>query len=175
VVFVEIMGITECIHTVSQRELLAMLNAVYERIEAAVAQCPDMLIVKSLEQLFVGAVGLRGGISSAAQVAQALEFAFTLLGHVDEMLDQEEPVNIRLKTVVNTGGPITFGALASDLPTFELCGEVVMDTIEMLGHAETGMVQISPSVQPHVNNLKYTVRELKAGTHSFLAVEKLPI
>jgi hypothetical protein len=140
VVFVEIMGITECIHTVSQRELLAMLNSVYERIEGAVAQCPDMLPVKSLEQLFVGAVGLRGGISSGAQVSQALEFAFGLLGQVDEILDQEEPVNIRLKTVVNTGGPITFGPLAGNLPTFEVCRDVVTDTIAMLVDAETGMV-----------------------------------
>jgi PAS domain-containing protein len=145
-IFIEIIGIAECIPTVPPSELLRTLNSVYERIDATLATCPNMLVVKGLERLFVGAVGLIGAIPQDVQVSEAVGFAFSLREQIEEMLDPDEQASIRLKIVVNTGGPIVFGTLSREVPNFELWGPVVTETIAMLRAAETEFIQITPVV-----------------------------
>jgi hypothetical protein len=171
-IFIEIIGITECVHTVSQSDLLAKLNSLYERIDATIATYPDLLVVKSLERLFVAAAGLVSEISPEVQVSQAVGFAFALHDQIEEMLDHDEPASIRLKIVINTGGPIVFGTLSRDVPHFELWGTVVHDTIAMLKDAETELIQITPVVQQYLDPVHFTSKEKISGTNAFLVAER---
>jgi hypothetical protein len=127
--------------------------------------------VKNYEELLVGATGLLDDLAPAEQVNQALRFCFSVLDEADPMNGQFD-LNLRLKIVVNTGGPLVFDALSHLIPNFEIFGELVTDTQVLLMSAEVGSVGIGPSVQQHLDLAKYLPREGQSLSGPFLLVER---
>jgi PAS domain S-box-containing protein len=170
-IFLEIIGITECVHTSSQQELLASLNRVYESFETLAKEIPSFTMVKSYEELLVGATGLLEDLAPAEQIDQALTFCFSAMDQADSMNDQLD-LNLRLKVVINTGGPVMFGALSQLIPNFEIFGELVTDTQALLMNADVGTLRIGPGVRQHLDPANYVAREVQSPSGPYLIVER---
>jgi PAS domain S-box-containing protein len=170
-IFIEITGITECVHTLSQQELLTALNRVYERFEALEREFPSFMLIKGYEELFVGTTGLKGPLPVQQQVDQALTFSYSVLDQVDAMNEQFE-LNLRLKAAVNTGGPVEYGALSETIPNFEIFGDLVAETEILLLAADDGTLRIGSTVTQYINAMTYLARDI--GPPGFVLLKQPP-
>jgi class 3 adenylate cyclase len=168
-IFIEITGITECVHTLSQQELLSALNRVYERFEALASEVPSFMLIKGYEELFVGATGLKGQLPVQEQVDHALTFSYSVLDQVDAMNEQFE-LNLRLKAVVNTGGPVEYGPLSDTIPNFEIFGDLVAETESLLLAADDGTLRIGSTVSQYIDAKKYLAKEI--GASGFIVLKQ---
>jgi hypothetical protein len=85
-----------------------------------------------------------------------------LTDQIDVLLDILE-INLRLKTLVAIGGPVVYGTLATDVPNFEVFGEVVREARDALPDIDTGMIAITPAVLPMVDVSQYVIKEGPSG------------
>ncbi|OHT04478.1 hypothetical protein TRFO_28041 [Tritrichomonas foetus] len=159
VIYVELFGMLDYVHSLTPKQLIAVLNAIYDKFEETSKRYPAVHFIKTHDDLFVACAGLFDYQNDIKiQINQVLSFCCSINDEIDEVNDRLS-VNIQLRFGINYGGPLIGQLINSSTPTFDLMGRVIQDAIKLQTKGELGEVQITNNVLEFVDMNKFNISD----------------
>lgn len=161
VIFVELTGLMQYVHTMSPKQMMSCLELVYAKFGEICDEYPAVHPLKTNDDLFVSVSGLFDFKDSPElQAEQAVLFALDLLKRIEEV-NVQLTIDIQLRIGINQGGPLVGSVLNPTMPTFDILGGVIGLAVKMQSDGPVGCIQISEAVAKQLDTKKF---EITPGT-----------
>jgi len=159
VIFIEITGFVEQVHTMSPKQLMSTLSSIYDKFEEITRRWPAVHSLKTNDDLFVCCSGLFDFKDDlVAQSEQSVRFCLELNQSIDD-INEQLSLNIGLKFGVNMGGPLVGSVLNPLTPTFDILGGLIGLAVKMQCDGTAGVVQISESIVKHLDKNRFDIEK----------------
>lgn len=157
VIFIEIIGLSDNIHTMSPKLMLNTMNTIYDTFEAESAKFPAVHTLKTNDDLYVACCGLFDFKDDyRGQAEQAVDFALSILNKL-EYLNEQLNTALNLRIGINMGGPLVGSVIDPSTPTFDILGSLIGSAIKMQSDGQVSIVQVSETVKEQLSKEKYKI------------------
>jgi hypothetical protein len=169
---VEIVELTKAVLTVSHQQLISYVNTIYDAFEQVAEEFSGLQTLRMNDQMYIGILGIEGNVDKGEQVAQAVDFCLKMNVEIDRIGSGLE-LGLPLRMVVNSGGPVIFGPLSSDVPMLDVFGPLVPETRAMLADGPPGVVQVGRSLVGLFIDGEFRVREEQGVSNRIMVAERV--
>ncbi|KAK8880566.1 hypothetical protein M9Y10_003246 [Tritrichomonas musculus] len=159
IVFMDIVSFTPWCGSLPADKVMATLNNLFRRFDAALAREPTMTKIKCIGDCYMAAGGVFAEVNQPAEHAK--EVVMFGLDSLQCILDLNEELNekLQIRVGINTGGPIVAGVLGIGKPTFEIIGPAINMAQQMEHHGVPMQVHVSRSVYELIYGDTFVIKE----------------
>lgn len=176
VISIEIVGISECVATMTPKDLLKVLEQIFQLFDDAISRYNSISMMRTENDMIYAVSGLFNNVGNfEKQANDTAGFLLEILQRIED-LNIQTSTDFHLRTAAHVGGPITGFIISPDTPYFEMLTTCIKYTSQMQDKGQTDQAQLTQSVVDYLDKStfiaenKYQIKSADGGKENVYSV-----